>query len=104
MLENRKRASVFLQSWFVFLLFLVFYNHYQTQVWWRNKATEEFTLAKETIQQHIEVIEMLRSNLITCRGVEEDCHVQYFETNELIYEVTFDLQNDQVIEINITNH
>lgn len=104
MLENRKKASVFLQSWFVFLLFLVFYNHYQTQVWWKNKATLEFNLAKETILQHIQIIEMLRSYLNECKETTDDCHFQHFETMNFKYEIEFDLQNHQVIEINIINH
>lgn len=104
MLENRKKASVFLQSWFVFLLFLVFYNHYQTQIWWRNKATLEFNLAKETILQHIQIIEILRSDMIDCKVLTYDCHIQRFETKNFKYEVEFDPQNNQVIEINIINH
>lgn len=104
MLESRKKASVFLQGWVVFLLFLVFYNHYQTQAWWRNKATIEFTQAKETIKQHIETIENLRRNLGDCNETVEDCHIQRFETNNFKYEVKFDLQNYQVIEISIINH
>ncbi len=104
MLENRKKASVFLQGWVVFLLFLVFYNHYQAQVWWRNKATIEFTHAKEIITQHIDIIENLRRNLSDCKELIEDCHIQRFETKNFKYEIKFDHQNDQVIEINIINH
>lgn len=104
MLKNKKKGSVFLQSWFVFLLFLVMYNHYQTQIWWRNKATIEFKQAKETILQHIETIELLRNRLEACIEPLDDCRVQHLNTRNFKYEVEFDLQNYQVIEIKVLNH
>lgn len=104
MLENRKKASVFLQGWFVFMLFLVFYNHYQTQIWWRNKAAIEFSHAEKTILQHIDVIESLRNGLSDCNATLEECRLQRFETKSFRYEVEFDLQSYHVIEINIINH
>ena len=104
MLKNRKKGSVFIQSWFVFLLFLVMYNHYQTQIWWRNKATIEFKQAQETIFQHIEAIELLRNRLESCIETLEDCHIQHLKTKNFKYEIEFDLQNYQVLEIKIFNH
>lgn len=104
MLKNRKKGSVFLQGWIVFLLFLGFYNHYQNQGWWQNKATIEFNRAKEVMLQHISVIEDLRSNAKDCDLLIEECQIQRFETNQFSYVIKFDLQNYHVIEINIINH
>lgn len=104
MLRNRKKGSVFLQGWFVFLLFLAFYNHYQNQVWWRNAATIEFNYAKEVMLQHISVIETLRNNAKACDQTTQTCQIQRFETNKFKYEIEFDLQNYHVIVINIINH
>jgi hypothetical protein len=104
MLRNRKKASVLLQGWFVFLLFLSYYHHYQNQMWWKNKATQEFNQAKEIVTQHISIIETLRRNAKTCDQSIQECHIQRIETNQFKYEIEFDLQNYQVIEINIINH
>lgn len=104
MLRNRKRGSVLLQGWFVFLLFLSYYNHYQNQIWWRNKATIEFNKAKEVVSQHISIIEALRSKVKTCDQSIHECQFQRFESNQFKYQIQFDLENYQVIEINIINH
>jgi hypothetical protein len=104
MLKNRKRGGVLLQGWFIFLLFLSYYNHYQTQMWWRNKATIEFNKAKEIVSQHIGIIEVSRRNAKACDQSIQECQVQRIESNQFIYEIQFDLNNYQVIEINIINH
>jgi len=103
-LKNRKKASVLLQGFFIFLLFLAFYYHYQSQIWWRNKATVEFLQAKTITYQHIDVIEHLRSEAKKCKETSDLCEIMSYTTAKFHYLIEFDLETFHVIEIIITNH
>lgn len=103
MFKQGKKGSVFLQGWFIFLFFIHISIHYSLSHYWQNQVVMAYQDAKNTMNEHIKVIQDLRQKAQECI-LENECDTQTSTTSRFHYWIRFDLTHYNVVEIIITKH
>ncbi len=101
MFTKSKKGSVFLQGWFVFLLFINIGVQYNLSLYWQNQVSMSFDEAQKSVEEHIKVIQQLRQQAQACT-LEKGCESQTMASNRFHYSIQFDLTHYNVVEIIIT--
>lgn len=103
MSTKSKKGSVFLQGWVVFMLFIHVSIQYSLSHYWQNQALISLQDAKNTVNEHIKVIQDLRQIAQKCTQ-EDECETQTSTTSRFHYWIRFDTTHYNVVEIIITKH
>lgn len=101
MLVKNKKGSVFLQGWFVFLLFMSVGIQFSLSFYWQNQVSISYDEARNAINEHIKVIQLLRHQAQTCTS-DFECETQTITSALFRYFVRFDMTNYNVVEIIIS--
>jgi hypothetical protein len=104
MLKANRKGSVFIQGWFVFLLFVSIVNQAVINRYYYDQAKYSLIEAKEVIEAHNQIIEQCRTLTQTCDKKDEMCFIQQTQSKRFNYLIKFDPETLHVIEILITNH